>query len=270
MAAIAVGCTPEARRRAPDARFAVAANFAAVAAQLAERYRADGGPVIALSTASSGQLYSQIVQGAPFDGFLSADSLRPRRLEEAGLGLPGTRFTYAWGQLVLWAAQGVPLPSQLAHVDSESPFPSPAERSALARQLLRVLGANGRLAVADSTLAPYGKATEQALRRLGLWEPLRDKLLVAQSVLQVHRFVASGNAPLGFVARSQVRSDMALDRARGWPVPEALFEPLAQQALQLREGSAARGFLAFLRSPGAAALVRSAGYLSLPGQAAHR
>lgn len=245
----------------PGARFAVAANFAGVAAQLAERYRARSGERIELSSASSGQLYSQIAQGAPFDGFLSADALRPRLLEEAGLGVPGTRFTYVRGQLVLWAAEGVRLPPRLAQVRTRSPFLTPPERQALAAELARLLGTRGRLAMADPKLAPYGKAAEQALKALGLWTELRHKLLVAESVLQVHRFVATGNAPCGFVSRSQVQGHLAAEASGGWVVPGALHEPLAQQAVLLRESQTARAFLAFLASDAGAGVMRAAGYI---------
>lgn len=223
-------------RAAPgEVRVAVASNFARAAAAVAERFEATTGHAVVLVPGSTGKHYAQIRHGAPFDVFLAADVARPERLERDGAAIAGTRFTYALGTLVLWSPRG-------GHADA----------AALTRGDYRYL------AMANPRLAPYGRAAEETLRGLGAWESVGKRVVRGENVGQAYQFVASGNAELGFVARSQL--DPARDDGAWWEVPQRFYTPIEQQAVQLREGSPSRDFLSFLAGEEARHIIRSFGY----------
>ena len=216
---------------AGEAHVAVAANFAAPARELAQAF---GGRLV-LSTGSTGKLYAQIRNGAPFDLLLSADDETPRRLEAEKLAAPGSRFTYAVGRLALFSPRS----------------------SAVGEEFLRQQKFE-RLAIANPKLAPYGAAAKQTLEKLGLWTAVQGKLVQGENIAQAFQFVASGNADAGLVAAAQVKGEKAT-----WIVPERYHAPLAQQAVLLARGAhneTARAFLAFLKSEPARERIRSYGY----------
>lgn len=221
---------------------AVAANFSAPMQQIATAFEQDSGHQVQLATGSTGKFYTQIVNGAPFDVLLAADDDTPARLEREGWGVPGTRFTYATGTLVLWSKQPNLVDTQ-GQVLKTAPFT--------------------RLAVADPKVAPYGAAALDTLAKLGLQSAWAPKLVQGDSVGQAYQFVASGNAALGFVALSQVWQDGKLKEGSAWLVPEHLHRPLRQDAVLLtpgRDNLAARALLQFLRSDHAQRVLRSYGY----------
>jgi len=223
---------------AADVQVAVAANFTEPAKEIAAAFAARTGNHAILSFGSSGQFYTQITQGAPFEVFLSADPDRPKRIEQEGLGVPGTRFTYAIGQLVLWSkTPGL--------VDG---------RGVLAR------GAFNKISIADPAAAPYGVAAVQTMTRLGVYAKLAPKIVKGSSITQAYQFVQTGAAELGFVALSQVINDPSGSR---WGVPTNLHAPIVQQAILLWKGdkdAAARAFLQFLKGPEALAIIERYGY----------
>ncbi len=226
---------------AETVRVAVAANFLATLQRLEAPFLEATGHVMRISSASSGQLYAQIRHGAPFELFLSADQERPRRLEQEGLAVAGSRYTYAVGRLVLWSR------------DSDRVV-SP---EALAAGRFR------HLALANPRTAPYGAAAREVLQRLGLWGDLRPRLARAQSVAQAFQFVASGQAELGFVAASQVVGRGGVR----WEVPPQWHAPLSQDLVLLPRGAerdAARALHAFLRSSRAREVILRAGYALPP------
>lgn len=225
---------------ADDVHVAVAANFAPVLTELGAAFAATTGHRVLPSSASTGKLYAQIRQGAPFAVLLSADTKHAALLEAEGRAIPGTRFTYATGQLVLW-----------------SPDPWRVDG---AGQVLRT-GELERLAMANPRLAPYGAAAMQVLDRLGLWAAFERKLVLGENIAQAFQFVASGAAPLGLVAASQI----AGAGGSSWRVPPELYDPIEQQAILLREQPAARAFLVYLCSPDAQALIVRHGYGSGAG-----
>jgi molybdate transport system substrate-binding protein len=223
---------------AATARVAVAANFLKTAETLAAEFEAETGHSIEISSGATGLLFAQISQGAPFDVFLAADAARPQRAEDEGLAVPGSRFTYALGQLVLYG------PGLNMHEGAE------------------VLSQGGfvHLALADPSLAPYGAAARQALMAMGLWESLADQLVLGTSVTQTLQFIETGNAELGFVAYSQVAGRTDADI---WVVPPELYDPIRQDAVLLMHGAgneAAIGFLDYLKSDEALASIMAAGY----------
>jgi molybdate transport system substrate-binding protein len=227
---------------AGEVQLAVAANFAAPAKQLAERFAQKSGHKLAVSTGSTGKFYAQISNGAPFDLFLSADDVTPSRMEREKLAVPGSRFTYAIGKLVLWSpVAGI--------VDSQA--------EVLRKRAFR------RLAIANPKLAPYGAAAQQTMERLGVWSVLQSKLVQGENIAQTFQFVASGNAELGFVALAQVLEGRAAPSGSYWLVPPTLHAPLRQDAVLLaraESNAAARQFLDFLRDPAARELIRGFGY----------
>lgn len=227
---------------AAELRVAVAANFIAPMNKLAAQFERDTGHRLLVSIGSTGRLYAQIYQGAPFDLLLAADDDTPARLEKDGLAVPGTRQTYAIGRLVLWSLQ---------------PGLVDARGEVLRRRDL------AHLAMADPKLAPYGRAAMQALERLGLAAQWRPRLVQGESIAQAHQFVASGNAALGLVALSQVFDGDRLIQGSAWVVPSNLHEPIRQDAVLLKRGqgnAAAAAFLAYLKSEPARAIIRRAGY----------
>lgn len=218
---------------------AVAANFTAAAEKIGTAFEQTTGNHVTYSFGASGQLYTQISQGAPFDVFLSADQARPEKAEAEGLGVAGTRFTYAWGKLVLWSADP-------AAIDGS---PAVLSDPALAH-----------VAIATPAAAPYGAAAVEVMKALGLYEGLQPKLVEGKSISQTLQFVETGNAPVGFVALSQVT-----DAARGsrWLVPADLYTPIRQDAVLLAraEGNAtAKAYLDFLRGAEGKAIIESFGY----------
>lgn len=227
--------------RADTATVAVAANFAAPAKALIDRFMKTSEHQITLSTGSTGKLYAQIEHGAPFEVFLAADQERPARLEEQGLGVYGSRFTYAVGKLVLWSAQ----PELVDH------------HGDILKQ-----GDFARLAIANPKLAPYGAAARETLQKLGVWSQVQPKLVMGENIAQTHQFVSTGNAELGFVALSQIQGE---DKPTGsyWQVPGSLYTPIRQDAVLLARGKhneAAKQLLQYLRSEPAKALIESYGY----------
>ena len=224
---------------AAEVQVAVAANFTEPAKEIASAFEARTHDHVALSFGSSGQFYTQIANGAPFEVFLSADAERPAQAEKEGLAVPGTRFTYAVGRLVLFSKTA-------GLVDG---------RGAVLKS-----GKFEKLSIADPALAPYGAAAVQTMTRLGVYDAIKPKLVTGSSINQAYQFVDSGAAELGFVALSQVIAQPGGSR---WVVPEADHAPILQQAVLLKTGEAdraARAFLAFLKGPEARRIIRRFGY----------
>lgn len=227
---------------AGEVAVAVAANFAVPMQKIAARFEQDTGHKAVLAFGSTGRFHAQIANGAPFEVLLAADAATPQRLETEGLAVKGSRFTYAVGRLVLWSASPGVVDPQGAVLRGAGP---------------------ARLALADPRLAPYGAAAVEVLTRLGLIESLRPRFVQGESIGQAHQFVASGNAPMGFVALSQVQVDGRLSGGSAWVVPAGLHSPLQQDAVLLQRGRdnpAAQSLMRYLRSPAALQIIRAHGY----------
>ncbi len=210
--------------------------------RIAAAFEQETGHKAVLSFGSSGNLYAQIRHGAPFEILLSADSQTPEKLESEGMGLAGTRFTYAIGTLVLWSKQP-------GLVDEKG-------------EILRS-GKLERLAIANPKLAPYGVAAMQTLAQLGVLSSVQPKLVLGENISQAYQFVASENAALGLVALSQVMLEGKIAQGSAWIVPAKLHAPIAQDAILLvkgRDNPVATALLRYLRSEKAKAIMRSYGY----------
>jgi molybdate transport system substrate-binding protein len=228
---------------AAQTNVAVAANFTEAAKEIAVAFKAKTGHEAVLSFGASGQFYTQITQGAPFQVFLSADDTRPKKLAEDGLAVPESRFTYAIGKLVLW---------------SKTPNLVKGEETLRAAAFVK-------LSICNPTAAPYGAAAVEAMKALKIYETLQPKLVEGATITQAYQFVETGNAELGFVALSQLTGPETGSR---WVVPQELYAPIRQDAVLLKNGAtneAATGFIAFLRGPEARAIIEKYGYV-LDGQ----
>jgi molybdate transport system substrate-binding protein len=231
-------------RSRPDATVsvAVAANFAEAAKEIAELFQKATGYRAVLSFGSTGQLFAQITQDAPFEVFLAADQETPRKAVAAGLGLEDGLFTYATGKIVLFS-------TTLDLTNGEA--------------VLRK-GAFERIAIANPLTAPYGAAALETMKSLGLHEGLDGKIVQGNNIAQTFQFIETGNAELGFVALSQVGDK---DSRSMWLVPDNLYSPIRQDAVLLRKGAgneAARAFIAFLRSSDSLKVIERYGYAGTP------
>jgi molybdate transport system substrate-binding protein len=237
LALVAIGWTSLAQ--AGETQIAVAANFSEPAKEIAAGFRKATGHTARLSFGPSGQFYSQISHGAPFQVFLSADEERPAKAEAEGLAVKGTRFTYAVGRLVLY---------------SKTPGLVDSKGAVLSR------GKFDKIAIADPVTAPYGAAAVETMKKRGVYDALKPKLVQGTSIAQTFQFVETGAAELGFVALSQVATVKGGSR---WVVPAADHAPIVQQAVLLTTGSgepAARAFLDYLKTPQARAIIKRYGY----------
>lgn len=206
-------------------------------------FERDSGHDLTVVSGSTGKLYAQITNGAPFDLFLAADEERPRLLARAGLAVDRTRITYAVGRLVLW-----------------SPQADRVARDGSATLLERDFR---KLAMANPALAPYGAAARNTLETLGLYGELRDRLVVGENVGQAFAMVATGNAELGFVALSYVMSPRNESVGSRWDVPQSYYAPIRQDAVLLQraaDNEAARVFLAWLQADDARTIIERFGY----------
>lgn len=227
---------------AAEVKVAVAANFAQPLAAIAVVFQKATGHTVSASKASTGKLYAQIRHGAPFEVLLSADDETPVRLEAEGLGVAGSRFTYATGALLLWSPD-------VTTVDASG-------------AVLRQPG-SGKIAIANPKLAPYGRAAQEVLTALGLYEHIKPRFVMGENIGQTFQFVASGNAAMGLVAAAQVMQDGRIKSGSAWRVPAHLYTPIRQDAILLKAGvdnAAAQALMRFLREPAARAIIRSYGY----------
>jgi molybdate transport system substrate-binding protein len=221
---------------------AVATNFAPTCRAIADAFSAATQHEVVISAGSSGKLFAQIENGAPFEVFLSADAEKPEKLEKNKMAVPGSRFTYAIGKLVLWSAKP-------DYVDDQG----------------RILETGGfkHLALADPKLAPYGEAAIEVLKNKGLLEKIKPLFVLGENISQTYQFVSTGNAELGFIALSQVIEGGKIAKGSGWIVPEELYAPIRQDAVLLAKGEdnpAAAALIQFLKSADARAIIQKYGY----------
>lgn len=210
--------------RAGEVKVAVAANFTQAAQDIGALFEKRTGHKVVFSFGSTGQLFTQIAKGAPFEVFLAADRTRPQKAGADGLAVAETRFTYATGKIVLYSRDAGLI---------EGP------------RTLK-LGKFSKIAIANPVTAPYGAAAVTAMQKLGVYDALKSKIVQGNNIAQTHQFVESGNAELGFIALSQIAGH---DQGSRWPVPENLYPVIAQDAILLNIGKdnpAARAFLHFL------------------------
>lgn len=227
---------------AAQAQVAVAANFAEPIKAIAAVLEKTTGHTLAITVGSTGKLYAQIKNGAPFDVLLAADRATPALLEQEGFAVAGTRFTYATGKLALWSAD--------------------ANRIDKHGKILTNPGL-GKVSYANPKLAPYGAAALQVMDAMGVRAALAHKLVQGESIGQAYTFVYSGNADVGFVALSQLLEDGKFKGGSTWVVPQNLYNPIQQDAVVLKKGTgneAALALIKLLQSPKIRDLISAYGY----------
>ena len=229
---------------ANEIRIAVASNFYPTMKAIVEEFELenfDSSKInkITLIPGSSGKHYAQVINGAPFDMFFSADKVRPLLLEEQGIVKNESRYTYALGKIVLWSPTN-------GLVDSEG----------------QVLYDNNFrfLAIANPKIAPYGIATKETLISMGLWNNMGKKVVRGENIAQAFQFINSGNAELGFISFSQLMSPNFSLVGSFWEVPKSLYKPIEQQAVLLRDSLLGRNFMEFVQTDKALNIISKFGY----------
>ena len=237
---------------AQEIRVAAAADLKFALDELGAQYEKQAGKKIAAIYGSSGNVFAQIQNGAPFDLFLSADIEYPRKLEAAGLTEPGKVYEYAIGRIVIWM-----------------PADTRADLAKLGWKALLEPSVE-RIAIANPDHAPYGRAAVAALRKAGVYEQVRRRLVYGENIAQAAQFVASGSAQAGILALSLAVSPPMRDGKR-WEIPEDMHPPIDQAAVILKSAKdkeGARGFLAFLKSDAGQNILKSYGFMPPPSGAA--
>ena len=225
---------------AEEVQVAVASNFTAPIKTIAADFEQQTKHKVLLSFGATGKFYAQIKNGAPFDVLLAADDIIPKKLEQEGAAVVGSRFTYAIGRLVLWS--------------SKADFVDP---NVLQRANFQ------HLALASPKLAPYGEAAIVVLTHLGLVKPLQAKFVQGENISQTFQFISSGNAELGFVALSQVYLNGNLKSGSAWIIPDKYYSPIRQDAVLLTSAkykAVAQAFMSYLKTPKAKAVMTAYGY----------
>lgn len=226
---------------------AVASNFRQPLEQLIVRFQSlqqqQGQSTlneIQLVSASSGKLYAQILHGAPYALFLSADNHKTAQLYKQGWVAAGKRRHYAYGKLaLLTTASNSHAKTMLQHGDYK------------------------HLAIANPRHAPYGKAAMQVLTNLNHLEDIQGKLVTAENIAQSFQFVDSGHAQLGFVAQSQIQGLPTTVTKQVWLIPTTLHDPIVQEAVMLKSAlnnATAQAFWQFLQSEEADQMIKTFGY----------
>ncbi len=219
---------------------AVASNFSVPMKEIIAQFEKESGHQVKIASASSGKSAAQIINGAPFYAFFSADQSKVSAIESMGLVVEGTRFTYAVGALALWSAQ-----------------------TDLDVLTLLKKGQFNKLAVANSKLAPYGLAAEQVLEKLELTASTQEKWVKGESIAQTFQFVSTANAQLGLIALSQIMVNGKISKGSAWVVPEYMHQPIKQDAVLLHKGKNSQATLAllqFVQSQKARTILQSYGY----------
>jgi molybdate transport system substrate-binding protein len=235
---------PAASFAADQLSIAAAANLSFALGDLDTQFqRTEPETHVTVAFGASGSLVAQIENGAPFDVFLSADMDFPAALIARGGAEKDSLTKFAVGRLVLWTTR-----PQIEVASVAGVVQSPAVQ---------------KLAIANVKSAPYGRAAQQALMKLGLWTDTQPKLVVGENISQTAQFVETGNADAGFVAMSLVLSPQLKDRGKWIEVPPDLYAPLDQGAVitqRGRDNAAAKRYLDFLRSPAAQEILARFGY----------
>jgi len=218
-------------------RVAVSANFSPVLTKLIPEFIRKHNINVDIISGSSGTLYQQIMHGAPYDVFLSADDVHPNKLQENNRIIKGSRQTYALGQLAFWSTKPVTLPvNNEANTDTNR-----------IQVLINTINNTTRIAIANPNTAPYGNRAFETLQNLGLWQKVSNNIITGINVSQTFQQLRSGSVQSGFVALSQLH----INNLQGITIPETLYTPIKQQLVILKSSkqiSAATVFTEFLQS----------------------
>jgi molybdate transport system substrate-binding protein len=236
---------------AEEITIAAASDLNFVFRELAAEYEKTTGDRVRLSLGSSGNFYAQIQNGAPFDLYFSADIAYPRKLEEAGLAVPGSLYPYAVGRIVLWAGTD-------SHLDLSKGL-----------ELLRESTIK-KIAIANPKHAPYGRAAVAAMEQAQVYDRVKAKLVLGENISQAAQFVESGSAEVGIIAMSLALAPPMQAAGRYWEIPAETYPPIEQGAVVLTGGKnqeRAKAFLAFVQGAEGQAMMKRYGFV-IPGDRA--
>ncbi len=232
---------------AEDIHVAAASDLNFAIKEIIAGFEHHSGQKVQLTLGSSGNFYSQIINGAPFDVFLSADLNYPKKLEDANDAVRGSTFVYGVGRIVLW----VPNRSGLA--------PEKTGMQILAGPAVK------KIAIANPEHAPYGQAAVAAMQHAKVYEAVKKKLVLGENISQAAQFVQSGAADIGIVALSLALSPPMSQSGKYWTVPESTYPRLEQGAVLLKHGGdSAKAFHVWLRSPESKMIFAKYGFVSKP------
>ena len=212
--------------------------------ELVTEYEKTSDNHVKLSLGSSGNFFSQIQNGAPFDLYFSADIGYPKKLEEAGLVVPGSLYPYAVGRIVLWAGKG-------SHLDLSKGL-----------EILREPTIK-KIAIANPKHAPYGRAAVAAMEHFKVYDQVKDKLILGENISQAAQFIESGACDAGIVALSLALAPPMKAAGQYWEIPATAHSPLEQGAVILKQSKhpeAARQFLEFMKGPQGQEIMRRYGF----------
>ena len=231
------GCLLSPLLKAEQVSIAVTGNFDFTAEELKKEFELLTDHEVILTPGTSSQLFGRILQGESFDIFLSDEAQRTAILEEDGKVISGSRFTYALGRLVLWSVNTRSLgPNVLMEKDFEL------------------------LALSNPRLSPYGRAAEEFLTKLNLWDELQDRIVMGPNIGQTYHFAISGDVDMALIPFSQIIYGNYMQAGSYWPVPEQYYSPIEQQAVLLKESPAAREFIAFMQSNAGSQIITGNGF----------
>jgi len=229
--------------RAEGINVAAASDLSFALREITRQFERDTGNTVHLTLGSSGNFYAQIVNGAPFDVFLSADMEYPRQLEAKGYAVSGSTFVYGVGRIAIW------VPSR-STVDLEKL----GIRALLDSSIKKV-------AIANPAHAPYGRAAVAALEKAGLYDSVKSKLVLGENISQAAQFVQSGAADAGIIAVSIALSAPMRETGRHRVIPTDMYPQLEQGAVLLKHaGAAGKAFHQWLRRPGAQQILQKYGF----------
>ena len=240
---ISIFTNPVSSVQADQINAAVATNFHNPFKDIVKEFEISSGHEVRIISGSTGKLYAQVMNGAPFDIFLAADSLRPKLLIKKGMAVSGTQYTYAFGKIILWSPD-----SNVILKNLESTF--------LKKRF-------SHIAIANPVTAPYGKAAQQALQKIGQWDQLKSLIVRGENIGQTYHFIFSQNAELGFVALSQVMDPQKNNKGKFLDIPVEYYDPIKQDIVILRKGENSTGankLWRFLKSSQAKRIIKKYGY----------
>jgi molybdate transport system substrate-binding protein len=244
MVAIGIAAGLVRQADADEITVAAAADLTFAFRDVAVKFQQQTGNQVKLSFGSSGNFFSQIQNGAPFDLFFSADVSYAKKLDDAGLTEPGTLYQYAVGKIVLWAPSG----SKLDLSSGLRVLRDPAIR---------------KIAIANPEHAPYGRAAVEAMRHEGIYDEVKDKIVLGENISQTAQFVQSGNAEIGIIALSLAVAPAMKDKGKYFEIPAADYPAIEQAAVILKSSKKkdlARKFVSYLKTPATTALMERYGF----------
>ena len=223
-----------------EIHIAVASNFASTIKNIVNAYQIKTKNKVFISYGSTGMHFLQIKNGAPFDIFFAADVWRPKVLESLGLAQPNSRFTYAIGRIVLW----------VPNINNLTPE----------WDLLVSDQKKSKIAIANPRLAPYGQAAKEIMESLGVWEKVKNNVIRGNDINQTYNFIVSGNADMGFISYSQIKSNNEISISSILEPKKNLYNKIEQQAVLLKNNETAKDFIKFFKSSEVTKIIKEHGY----------